>query len=194
MRFKKKESLHNEIKKNLDETVTKLLQSYPTADSVPELPIALEKFNVWKAKVTAEVVESIKKIDILSRQLHDALVVGYKLMAEQGNEGKQIIAKLVHATVEDKQIQLSTAEKVEKCRAYKQHLRILLERAEEQEEKLLKIELEERRKQNEQMRLEEELDDKDAGLFRVEFPEDALPNINISLPILDPESPFATHE
>lgn len=173
-RYQRKKSLHDEIEKNVGQLMDKMVQSYPTVlqrkneetgaagdhhqmvSAPDDLNVAIENFNAWKAKVTAEVVEAVRRIDTLSRQLHDALTYGYKLMEEQGKEGKMIISQLVHTTLADKEKQLSVAERVENCRSYQNHLKVLLSRAEEREEKLLQIELEERKKRDEQSRIDQE--------------------------------------
>merc|ERR1712137_1290096 len=157
-RYKRKQELHEEIEGKLQGVLSKMVQAYPTAgdQSVPEFTLAIEKFNEWKAKVTAEVVENIRRIDLLSRQLHDTLAYGHKLLEEQSKVGTQVITQLVHASIADKEKQSTTSQKVEECRAYQDQLRTLLRRAEEREEELLRIELEERVKRDEERRQQAE--------------------------------------
>merc|ERR1712137_733461 len=157
-RYKRKQELHEEIEQKLKSVLSKMVQAYPTPgdQSVPDFTLAIEKFNEWKAKVTAEVVENIRRIDLLSRQLHDTLAYGHKLLEEQSKEGTQVITQLVHASIADKEKQSTTSQKVEECRAYQDQLRTLLRRAEEREEELLRIELEERVKRDEERRQQAE--------------------------------------
>ena len=155
-RYKRKQELHEEIEGNLQGVMSKMVQIYPSSDSGGDWNFAAEKFLEWKAKVTAEVVESMRRIDHLSRQLHDGLLYVNKLMKDQSKCGEQVVAQLVHATLGDQIKQKTTAQQVEDCRAHQEALRILLKRAEEREEQLLQVELEERRKRAEEERLKYE--------------------------------------
>lgn len=163
--YSRSKSLHDEIEKNLTQLIDKMIQNYPNiiqsddssgAASVIDLDVAIDHFNTWKAKVAAEAVESVRRIDGLSRQLHDALTHGYKLLDDHEKEGKIIISQLLHSTIADKDYQISISKRVDQCRSYQNHLRILLSRAEDREEKLLQIELEERKKRDEESRIEQE--------------------------------------